>query len=57
MVQMMMKACSKSRDTSWQRLDRAFRTTLSVSKDALVKKEAKLKRLHQKTRAKKPSRD
>jgi hypothetical protein len=39
--------------TPWERLDHAFRTVLTVSKEALLKEEARLKRLRQKKRAKK----
>lgn len=35
--------------------DRAFRKTLTVSKTALLKEEAKIKRARAKKRAKKPS--
>jgi hypothetical protein len=31
-------------ETPWQRLDHAFRKVLTVSKEALLKEEAKLKR-------------
>jgi hypothetical protein len=37
----------------WERLDRAFRTVITVSKKALLKEEARLKRLRQKKRTKK----
>jgi hypothetical protein len=41
--------------TPWQRLDLAFRKVLTVSKEALLKEEAKEKRQRQKRRAaKKP---
>lgn len=39
--------------TPWQRLDRAFRTILTVPKQNLLKEEARQKRLSQKKRAKK----
>jgi len=40
-------------NTSWERLDLAFRTVLTVPKRGLLKEEAKLKRLRQKKRSKK----
>ena len=40
-------------NTPWERLDRAFRTVLTVPKAALLKEEARLKRLREKKRAKK----
>ena len=47
---------STSIETSWQRLDGAFRTVLTVSKEELLKKEAKLKAVKAKKKAsKKPS--
>jgi hypothetical protein len=42
-------------ETPWQKLDNAFRQVLTVSKDALVKEEAKEKIAREKKRAvKKP---
>ena len=40
-------------NTPWERFDRAFRTVLTVPKEALLKEEARLKRLRDKKRAKK----
>jgi len=39
--------------TPWERLDNAVRSVFSVPKEAVLKEEAKLKRLRQKKRAKK----
>jgi hypothetical protein len=39
--------------TPWQRLDNAVRTIFSVPREAVLKEEAKLKKLRQKKRAKK----
>ena len=39
--------------TPWERLDNAVRTVFSVPADAVLKEEAKLKRLRAKKRAKK----
>ena len=39
--------------TPWERLDRAFRTIITVPKAALLKEEARLKRLKKRKRAKK----
>ncbi len=43
--------------TPWERLDRAFRKVITVPKEALLKEEARLKRLRQRKRAKKTSRE
>ncbi len=40
-------------EAAWARLDRAFRNIITVPKEALLKEEAKLKRLNQRKRAKK----
>lgn len=40
-------------NTPWEKLDSAVRAVFSVSKDALLKEEARLKRLREKKRAKK----
>jgi hypothetical protein len=40
-------------ETPWTRLDRAFRTVITVPKERLLKEEARLKRLSQRKRAKK----
>ncbi|MGD0459122.1 MAG: hypothetical protein ABSC21_15410 [Terriglobia bacterium] len=42
-------------NTSWERLDQAFRTVLTVPKEKLLKEEAKQKLLNQKKRAKRPA--
>lgn len=39
--------------TPWERLDRAFRTIITVPKGALLKEEAKQKRQKQRKRTKK----
>jgi len=39
--------------TPWEKLDRAFRTVITVPKAALLKEEARLKRLRKKRRVKK----
>jgi hypothetical protein len=39
--------------TPWERFDNAVRTVLNVPKDAVLKEEARLKKLNQKKRAKK----
>jgi hypothetical protein len=39
--------------TPWERLERAFRTVLTVPKADLLKEEARLKKLRAKKRAKK----
>jgi hypothetical protein len=38
--------------TPWERFDNAVRTVLSVPREALLKEEARLKKLKQKKRAK-----
>jgi hypothetical protein len=40
--------------TPWERLDRAFRTVITVPKEALLREERKLKQRRRKKRAKKP---
>lgn len=39
-------------ETGWDRLDRAFRTVITVPKERLLKEEARLKRLSKRKRAK-----
>jgi len=48
-----MKLQAKAEETGWDRLDRAFRTVITVPKERLLKEEARLKRLRQRKRAKK----
>jgi hypothetical protein len=40
-------------NTPWEKLDSAVRTVFSVSKEAVLKEEARMKRLRAKKRAKK----
>lgn len=42
-------------ETGWDRLDRAFRSVITVPKERLLKEESRLKRQKQKKRAKKPA--
>ena len=42
-------------ETPWENLDRAFRTILTIPKEALLKEETRLKKLRAGKRAKKPS--
>lgn len=42
-----------TRETGWDRLDRAFRTVITVPKEQLLKEEARLKRVRKNKRAKK----
>jgi len=51
----MKQVTQPQEETPWARLDRAFRTVLTVPKQALLKEEAKLKRLRQRKRANKPA--
>lgn len=51
----MKPALQISESTPWQKLDRAFRTVIAVPKEALLKEEARLKRLKQRKWAKKPA--
>ncbi|MGD1156426.1 MAG: hypothetical protein ABSA41_11410 [Terriglobia bacterium] len=51
-----MKQTTKlQEETPWARLDRAFRTVIEVPKEALLKEEAKLKRLRKRRLASKPA--
>jgi hypothetical protein len=45
---------SLQKSTSWARLDRAFRSVLTVPKQNLPKEEARQKRLSQRKRANRP---
>lgn len=38
------QAPKRPQETPWERLDRAFRTVLTVPKDKLLKEEARLRR-------------
>jgi hypothetical protein len=49
----MKPAPQLSEETPWARLDRAFRAVIRVPKEAVLKEEARLKRLRQRKRAKK----
>ncbi len=40
-------------NTDWERFDNAFRKVITISKEALLKDEARLKRKRDKARAKK----
>ncbi len=48
-----MKVGQPEEETPWARMDHAFRTVITVPKAALLKEEARLKRLKQRKRAKK----
>lgn len=49
----MKPAPSVPGNTPWKRLDHAVRAVLSVSKEAVLKEEARRKRLRQRQRARK----
>lgn len=44
-----------SDETPWDRLDRAFRTVITVPKERLLKEEARIKAHRKRKRAKKPA--
>jgi hypothetical protein len=50
---MTLEAKPPEAETSWARLDRAFRTVLTVPKDQLLREETKVKRQRKRKRTKK----